>query len=62
MELDKIIENEYNLNLKRYVETFEEKEEIDLKKTWEEIQTLNKEIGEYEVKIAKFLEELGLLP
>jgi len=62
VELDKIIENEYNLNLKRYVETFEEKEEIDLKKTWEEIQILNKEIGEYEVKIAKFLEELGLLP
>ena len=51
--LKEIEENEYNLNIPRYVDTFEEEEEIDihevnqlLAKDDEEIATLEKEIAE----------------
>ena len=59
--LDKIIDNGYNLNIRRFVTPFKEEVVIDLKKTWEEIQVLNREIEEYENEISKVLKEIGLI-
>lgn len=43
---DEIIENDYNLNIPRYVDTFEEEEPIDLAE-------VNKELVEIDAEIAK---------
>ena len=58
--LDEIKENEYNLNIPRYVDTFEEEELIDIEEVNKEIATLKKEISEIEKEMDKYLKELGL--
>jgi len=40
--LDEIRENDYNLNIPRYVDTFEEEEPIDLDKVIDDLEKLNK--------------------
>ncbi len=57
--LAEIQENDYNLNIPRYVDTFEEEEEIDLMAVRKERLTLQKELDELEVEMAGYLEELG---
>lgn len=54
-----IKENDYNLNIPRYVDTFEEEEEIDLVVVRAERLTLQKEMGELESEMAGYLRELG---
>lgn len=58
--LEEIQENEYNLNIPRYVDTFEEEEEIDINAVAKEIQKLNEEEIELRKQIAKFNEELKI--
>jgi type I restriction enzyme M protein len=41
-----IIENEFNLNIPRYIDTFEAEEEIDIKAVQVEIDTLERELVE----------------
>lgn len=57
---DEIKENEYNLNIPRYVDTFEEEEIIDIDVVNTEIADLKVKIAEIEKQMAKYLEELGL--
>lgn len=57
--LNEIRENDYNLNIPRYVDTFEEEEEIDLMAVRAEREKLKAELAELEVEMAKYLEELG---
>ena len=57
--LDEIRENDYNLNIPRYVDTFQEEEEIDLMAVRAERQQLNTQLEALEGKMAKYLEELG---
>ncbi|MDF5203430.1 N-6 DNA methylase, partial [Vibrio parahaemolyticus] len=57
--LEEIAENDYNLNIPRYVDTFEEEEEIDLVAVRRERLALQKELAELEVEMAGYLEELG---
>ena len=57
---DEIKENEYNLNIPRYVDTFEEEEIIDIDVVNTEIADLKVKIAEVEKQMAKYLEELGL--
>lgn len=57
---DEIKENEYNLNIPRYVDTFEEEEIIDIDEVNAEIADLKVKIAEVEKQMAKYLEELGL--
>jgi len=57
--LKEIQENDYNLNIPRYVDTFVEEEEIDLMAVRKERGKLKKELANLEVEMAKFLEELG---
>lgn len=58
--LEEIQENEYNLNIPRYVDTFEEEEIIDLEATKTNIATLEAEIAEIKIKMNGYLKELGL--
>lgn len=58
--LSEVKENDYNLNIPRYVDTFEEEEPIELKATAKELQQLDKEITETDKTIAAFCEELGI--
>lgn len=58
--LKEIKENDYNLNISRYVDTFEEEEEIDLEVVANRIIGIDKEMVEIDKKIKKFCEELGI--
>lgn len=58
--LSEIEENDYNLNIPRYVDTFEEEEEIDIHAVMAEIKELEAKRAELDVEIAKYLKELGL--
>ena len=57
---DEIRKNDYNLNIPRYVDTFEEEELIDIDQVKQNITNIEAEIAEVEAKLAKYLEELGL--
>ncbi|MFQ2637030.1 type I restriction-modification system subunit M [Aeromonas caviae] len=57
--LKEIKENDYNLNIPRYVDTFEEEEEIDLLAVRAEREQLKTQLAELETEMAKYLEELG---
>src|SRR5690606_6926459 len=52
-------ENDYNLNIPRYVDTFEEEVAIDVKQTQETIVSLKSELIAVEDKMNKYLVELG---
>lgn len=54
----KLEENRYNLNIPRYVDTFDEPEPIDLDAALNEIGRLNDEIGKTESELLKMLKEL----
>ncbi len=57
--LQEIKDNDYNLNIPRYVDTFEEEEEIDLLAVRAEREQLKAQLTELETEMAKYLEELG---
>lgn len=52
-------ENDYNLNIPRYVDTFEEEEEIDLMAVRAEREKLKAELAVLEEKMSGYLKELG---
>lgn len=58
--IEEIRENEYNLNIPRYVDTFEEEEPIDLDEVNKQLAQDNQEITELEAKIAEQLKILGV--
>jgi type I restriction enzyme M protein len=55
-----IRENEFNLNIPRYVDTFEEEAEVDLKAVAERIANLEEELAEVQGQMKDYLKELGL--
>lgn len=55
-----IDENGYNLNIPRYVDTFEEEESVDLDATVTEIQQLDIALKSNEAVLKGFCEELGI--
>lgn len=57
--LQEIRDNDYNLNIPRYVDTFEEEEEIDLMAVRAERVKLKEELDALEVEMAGYLKELG---
>lgn len=61
-KLEEVAENDYNLNIPRYVDTFEEEEPIDLAEVTEEIKKLAIAMVETDKKIAAYCEELGIAP
>ena len=58
--LEEVAKNEYNLNIPRYIDTFEEEEPVDLEAVQKEIRSIDKEINELEEEINKYLKELGV--
>ncbi|MDN5802407.1 MAG: type I restriction-modification system subunit M [Psychrobacter sp.] len=58
-DLDEIAENDFNLNIPRYVDTFEEEAEIDLVAVRTERLELKAELESLETEMAGFLKELG---
>lgn len=58
--LEEIKENDYNLNIPRYVDTFEEEEPVDMDAVKENIANIKKELQEVEAQMEKYLKELGL--
>jgi type I restriction enzyme M protein len=54
-----IEENEFNLNIPRYVETSEEKEEIDIAALQTEIDGLDAELSKTRKEMNRYLKELG---
>ena len=58
--LSEVLENDYNLNIPRYVDTFEEEESIDIDTVATEIQSLDTVLKENETLIASFCKELNI--
>ncbi len=59
VHLKTIEENDYNLNISRYVDTSEEEIEIDIDLVLQDIRELKMKIVENEEKLNGYLEELG---
>ena len=59
---EEIIENEYNLNIPRYVDTFEEEEPVDLDSVSSELKDIEKEINDTNKSIEGFCDELNIKP
>ena len=57
---EEIEENEYNLNIPRYVDTYEEEEPIDIAEACKEIEKDNEEIAKLEKEIREQLRILGV--
>jgi len=58
--LVEIKENDYNLNIPRYVDTFEEEEPVDMDKVKNNITNIKQKLHEVESQMEKYLEKLGL--
>lgn len=56
--IDEIKENDYNLNIPRYVDTFEEEPPIDLGELTQEISQTDQEIAESEQNLLSMMKEL----
>ena len=57
---EEIRANDYNLNIPRYVDTFEPEEEIDLNAVAAEIRNIQTEIKGIDAQLKPFFDELGL--
>ena len=56
---DEISENDFNLNIPRYVDTFEPEAEIKMAEVQKDIVRIKKELAEVEAKMDTHLEEMG---
>ncbi|MDO5105714.1 type I restriction-modification system subunit M [Capnocytophaga sp.] len=59
--LSEISENDFNLNIPRYVDTFEEEEPIDLQEVMQNIKRLEAEKATLNEEINGYMQELGLV-
>lgn len=59
-QLSEILKNDYNLNIPRYVDMFEEEEPIDLKVVLNRMEEIDKEILRIDEELAKYFKELGV--
>lgn len=58
--LSEIAENDYNLNIPRYVDTFEEEEAVNLKTVSAQLKNLEKQIQTTDASIVAYCRELGI--
>lgn len=58
--LDEIKENDYNLNIPRYVDTFEEEEPVNLEAVAKRLQEIDEEIAKVDEELAVYFKELGV--
>jgi len=57
---DEVVGNDYNLNIPRYVDTFEEEEQIDIVALSREMTDLNSRIKQKETEFLGLLDELAV--
>ena len=58
--LEEIQEAEFNLNIPRYVDTFEEEEDVDIPTVQKDIQKIEAELTEAQKELNKYLNELKI--
>lgn len=56
---EELQENDFNLNISRYVDTFEEEEQIDVMALQSEIEVLEKELAQVRSKMSSILQEIN---
>ena len=59
-DIDELKENEFNLNVPRYVDISEPEEQIDIQMTWDALSTLEKEREDLSKTVKDDLKELGV--
>lgn len=60
VSIDEIQENDFNLNITRYVDTFEEEVPVDIKANLKELAALEPELQKLEKQMVEYLKELGI--
>ena len=58
--MGEVKENDYNLNIPRYVDTFEEEEPVDLEVVSTELKAIDTQMLETDNTISSFCDELGI--
>jgi type I restriction enzyme M protein len=58
--LEEIAENDYNLNIPRYVDTFEEEAPVDIEAVSKDLVNIDKELKEVDAEIEGFCKELNI--
>lgn len=59
-QLTEVIENDYNLNIPRYVDTFEAEAPVDITAVNAELKQVEKDLATATAKLQKHLQELGI--
>lgn len=59
--LQEIEDNDYNLNIPRYVDTFEEEAPIDIDQIQQDVANIDNDIVQVEEEINNYLKELGVV-
>ncbi|TAH62743.1 MAG: type I restriction endonuclease subunit M, partial [Gottschalkiaceae bacterium] len=57
---EEVKENDYNLNIPRYVDTFEEEEPVNMEEVAKNITDIKSELTKVEEQMKRYLKELGL--
>ena len=57
---DEIKENDFNLNIPRYMDTFEEEEIVDIAEVQRNIASIKVELAQVQAQMKKYMDELGL--
>ena len=60
VEFKELAENDFNLNITRYVDTFVEEEPVDIKANLKELAELEPQLQKLEKQMAEYLKELGI--
>lgn len=60
VEFKELEENDFNLNITRYVDTFIEEEAVDIKANLKELAELEPQLQKLEKQMAEYLKELGV--
>ena len=58
--LKEVEQNDYNLNIPRYVDTFDEEEQIDIIEVAKELKSLGEEMKQTDMHLAAFCKELNI--
>jgi type I restriction enzyme M protein len=58
--LQEIMENDYNLNISRYVDTYEPEKVVNLRLVQKEIEALETQLVDVRTRMASYLKELGI--
>ncbi|MCX2828283.1 type I restriction-modification system subunit M [Bacillus pseudomycoides] len=58
--LEEVKENDYNLNIPRYVDTFEEEEAVDLDVVAKRLKEIDEEIAKVDQELEQYFKELGV--